>query len=378
MRLASAGVFALAALATGGYWYVRNVALTGNPLFPAAAGPLAGPFGADEQWRTRLISWILKAPTDVKQWLFLAKAHVDWPTGLFVLAAAGYAGGIWRLLRRGAPEDSAAALRRLLLAVGVLLLVLYPLTPFSGTNNNPVGELRIALRFLLAPFAIGLVLFSPLVSGSLGRRAFWFSLGLFAAMCAWPGAAGALFAAAAAAGCLLAAEQVRIYGLLRGVLALAFLAFVAFWAAGRKPGNDALWATAGGVEQPIGPAWQAVRKLPSGSRIAWFGPAAYRYYPLFGPTFSLVPCAVTEEGRLRPPLHVRWRERPEECRWWEPPEPRLDALVVNLRAAAIDYVLVTKYDSTEWPPQQRVLAASGEAQAVYDDGYSTVWRLARR
>ncbi len=378
-RLASAGVFALAALAAGGYWYIRNVALTGNPLFPAAVGPLGGPFGADEQWRTRLVSWILKAPKDVKQWLFLAKAHIEWPTGLFVLAAAGYAGALWRMLRRGASADSpAAGLRRLLLAVGLLLLLIYPLTPFSGTNNNPVGELRIALRFLLAPFAIGLALFSPLVEGSLGRRAFWFSLGVFAAMCAWPGAAGALFAAAAAGGCLLAAERVRIYGLLRGVLMLAFLAFVAFWAAGRKPGNDALWATAGGADQPIGPAWQAVRKLPSGSRIAWFGPAAYRYYPLFGPSLLLVPCAVTEEGRLRPPLHARWRENPDECRWWEPPEPKLDALVANLRAAAIDYVLVTKYDGTEWPPQQRVLAASGQARAVYDDGYSTVWRLAPR
>ena len=47
----------------------------------------------------------------------------------------------------------------------------------------------------------------------------------------------------------------------------------------------------------------------------------------------------------------------------------------NLEAVGLDYVLVTKWNRDEWPEQYEVLAQSGPAQKVYDDGYSVIWEL---
>jgi hypothetical protein len=49
--------------------------------------------------------------------------------------------------------------------------------------------------------------------------------------------------------------------------------------------------------------------------------------------------------------------------------------VTNLIANNINYVLVTKESLDRWPPQQHILATSGRAQPVYDDGYSTIWKM---
>ena len=135
-RVAAAAVFALGVAATGAYWYVRTTLLTGNPLFPAELGPLAGPFSAECQHRTKLIRWLLESASDKRLWASIADALCAWPLSLAVAAAAGYVAVTVALLRRMGGKASsqraaatpASAAFTLLLLIGLMLLVVFPFT----------------------------------------------------------------------------------------------------------------------------------------------------------------------------------------------------------------------------------------------------------
>jgi hypothetical protein len=125
----------------------------------------------------------------------------------------------------------------------------------------------------------------------------------------------------------------------------------------------------GDAQHPIGDGWRALEDLPAGVRIAWYGPATWTYYPLFGRRLHLNPTAVHR------PVHELFRQH--SYPWWNrrpaPPDP--SRLLSSLIAAQVAYVFVTKWDGDEWPPEQEALEKSGRARAVYNDGYSVIWAI---
>jgi hypothetical protein len=130
--------------------------------------------------------------------------------------------------------------------------------------------------------------------------------------------------------------------------------------------------------QPIGKAWSAIENLPKGARIAWFGPTSYWYYPLYGRRYRLVLRPVTRNGAPLRHLHERWRDNSEKIIASAGDKGvGFDNLLDNLIRSGVDYVFVTKWRGEKWPPQQAVLAASDRADAVYDDGYSSIWHVKR-
>ena len=132
---------------------------------------------------------------------------------------------------------------------------------------------------------------------------------------------------------------------------------------------------------PIGAAWQALDELPDGSRIAVFVSEPFPYtqfYPIFGRRLQHEPVPVDATGAPQRLLHESWNGEPNG--WWSGWGERhravdAGALAGNLRRAKVDYVLTTRWSLGDWPPQQDALRSLPIVSAVFDDGYSTLWKI---
>jgi hypothetical protein len=369
-------VYAAGAVLTGAFFYARTAWLTGNPLFPAALGPFAGPFDT-EQSGTKLISWILERPFDGELWARMVTDYTDWPLSLFLASAVGYLAALVTLVR-----GRLRGVRLLLLCLGGVLIVLHPLMPFSATFNRPDGPLRIRPRYVVAAYGIGTMLFLFLLSGGPRRKKVWAGLGIAAVGLAMP--AIEVRVAVLAAGLTVGYFLDNIARVLRPVpvrwlLAAGALVGLLFLVPEKQRRTDEEVHEYGNKHEPIGAVWQALEDLPAGSRIAWVGGHSHPYYPLFGRRLQLRPVALDRDGTPAVPLHVRWRRDPDGTAWWEDEkEPPLDGLMANLLATEVDYVLVSRWRRPDWPAQYHVLKGSGQAEAVYDDGFSAIWRFRRK
>jgi hypothetical protein len=145
----------LAAVAGGGYWYLRNLAHTGNPLpWFDHLGPISLPAPAQELGGRQTHS-VLSYLGDGSVWSdwFLPGLHhglwAIWPL-LLVLAAAGI--GLC-LGRRSSPILRVAAVS----ALGVSLAWLVAPTSASGPDGMPSG-FESGLRYLAPALILGLAL----------------------------------------------------------------------------------------------------------------------------------------------------------------------------------------------------------------------------
>jgi arylsulfatase A-like enzyme len=394
-RWGRAAAFAACLLATGSYWYLRNALLTGNPLFPAEVGPFEGPFDAGAQARTRLASRLAAAPLDLSLWRRAVVGRLNWPPGLALLAALGYASALGSL--SGARTSAAGRRLRLLLALcGASLLLVYPFLPFSGTGNRPDAELHSGyLRFLILPFGIGLVLFSEQLREGARGRALCAAAAIVAVASSWRlEALLSLAAFLGGLGVLLLHRRLRAFAAalaasparLVAALALAF-SLLALWTPVKQRLTDENLFAFRSPRGPVGEAWRALESLPAGSRVAFFMSEPYEYthfYPIFGRAGQLAPVLVDADGSPHAPLHESWRSaRARGASWWSDWEARGEALDperlrLNLAVAGADYALVTRWSLGEWPPQYEALARSGSLERLYDDGFSVLFRLAPR
>jgi hypothetical protein len=145
----------LAALTGGGYWYLRNLLHTGNPLpWFDRLGPISLPAPA-QALGGRETHDVLGYLTDGSVWSgwFLPGLHhglgIAWP----LLAAAALAGLLLCLGRRAGP------LPRLLGIVGLLAAVAWLVAPTSasGPEGMPHG-FESGLRYLAPALVLGLTL----------------------------------------------------------------------------------------------------------------------------------------------------------------------------------------------------------------------------
>jgi hypothetical protein len=383
--------YGLGVISLGFAWYLRNLAISGNPLFPAAIGPFDGPFSIEAQQKTTLVPSILAGWTQPAFWAEFTGRRLDWPLPLGLVALAGYVAGTVALLRER--ERPRRLYYLLLLGTGGLFLLLFPFQPFAGTNNRPASGLHHLIRYLAFPFALGLVLFPSAVAerhsgAALFRTA---AAGLAAAS---TGVTALVGSAWGLGGVLVARVGAR---LLRGrslpVRAVVPLAVLLAWGAVTLATPHAEKATAErlysfGNGRPVGSGWRALEQLPAGSRVAVqsHDPSTHAlYHPLFGRRLQLRPVAVLPSGEARPPLHESWRGDPDGW-WWEfdeldrPVDP--ERLLGNLDAAGVDYLLVNKWPRdnrdphTRWPRvRAALLEALGPERRAYQDPYSEVWDL---
>ena len=389
-RAAQLASFVAGLFVTGSAWYLRNWFVTGNPLFPADVGPWRGPFGGHAQAATQLAARVLAAPTDLAQWRDILVSRANWPLSLGLLSAFGGLVALADAWRGKARRDDLWRVRLALLLAGGSLLLLYPFLPFSATGNRPgMAPHTGYLRFLLLPFAAGLVLFSERFHTNASRQALWCAMAVLAVATAWKlAAAPSAIVFAAGAGLMISRRRVRraafsvAHSSHRAFAACsAVLVLLALWMPAKQRMTDRNLFSYKQRIGPIGAAWRALEELPDGSRIAFFmsEPLAYtQFHPIFGRRLQHVPVPVDANGAPRKLLHEAWDGKTQ--RWWSgwserrrPIDPGL--LAGNLRRASVDYVLTTRWSLGEWPIQHDALKALPIATAVFDDGYSTLWRL---
>ena len=390
LALCFAGCAALA----GGYWYVRNLIVTGNPVFPAELGPFRGPFARAAQKRLRLVHWLAQAPSDLGRWWSLLKMYSRWPEWLFALMAAGYLGALaaWRRLWPAGRRELRA--RALVALIGIQMLALYPFTPFSGTVARSTGELMTPKRYVFTPALLGIVLFSLLLHRDRERRHGWYVLGVLVLATSWQGISGVFGVAVVGVGALALA----VWGLLRragaplvlcrrcvlGAVPLVFAAFSLLAPYAQRASDRRLFACG---FRGLGPAWQAVSQLPQGTRVGFFAAGGDLCYPLFGRRLELVPVGLEPDGTIQRPLLDRWRQGSLEPEWrWArttrtPPTPhQLANLMAALAESRVDAVLLAKAGGQSlaadgWPPQKAVIDQAPNVERLYSDPDTIVWKL---
>jgi hypothetical protein len=114
--------------------------------------------------------------------------------------------------------------------------------------------------------------------------------------------------------------------------------------------------------------------IPDGSVITSFG-LGPRYYGLFGRDYQYVPKTVDAEGVGYVPLHLRWKNDPENTKWWAKTSiENVDKLVENLKQSGVEYVFVHR-KRREWPIQNTILSESQHANKIHGDDQVIIWEL---
>ncbi len=154
-RWAVFGWWFVPALLGGGYWYLRNLIVAGNPLPQATSiGPISLPHPERLQEGRPDFS-IVHYLTDTEVWreYFGPGLHQAFGALWPVVIAAALAGGLLALFRFREP------IIRWLGAVALLGLLAYLFTPLSaaGAEGEPVG-FGINIRYAIPPLLLGLTL----------------------------------------------------------------------------------------------------------------------------------------------------------------------------------------------------------------------------
>ena len=377
-RLGTLAIYFTSAFAACGWWYARNLMLTGNPVFPAQLGPFAGPMTAAIQRSTELLPGLLMEPHPMRFWLGFAGKLLDWPFGLGLVSLAGYGHGLaseWR------PKSGELALlravRRRLLLVGGVLALLFPITPFSIGSGVVDGQLSLYLRYLTPSFLIGFGLLAPALDGT--QAGFWRAVVVLAWGTAWPGPGNSVMVASiagAAAAWVASAppRHWRTWAAAGG--ALLFFGIPAL-APRQKMVTDHTLAGTGSTEaRPVGAAWAALDHLPKGARVAAITNIPYHRSPLYGSHWQLNPVFLDKNGFVLRPTHQQFAQDHLPGLGFEPFE-RLDGptWLERLRKAHVEYVLVSRWNGTEWPPPYEPIRATCANIPIFQDGYSVIWKL---
>jgi hypothetical protein len=177
-RLRPTAIFAGAALATGGFWYLRNLFHAGNPLpWVSEVGPIDLP-GLDQSFNSppdHSVAGYLTDGTVLSSWFepgLSAQLGPLWP----LLALVGVTGLAIGLAQRRHPGLRMASL------AGTVALVFYLVQPNGAEGPEGMPELfAYQLRHLVAPLMLG-VLTAVSLTGGWSRAARWAVLTATAAL----------------------------------------------------------------------------------------------------------------------------------------------------------------------------------------------------
>lgn len=372
--------FLAATVPLGAYWYIHNLAQTGNPLFPAQLGPFEGPLDKQSQGRTTIAWFIANRSKNLGFWRVLFRSRLDWPVFLGVTAITGYVFAFADVVdRRRRPGVW------LLFAAGLIFLALHPLQPFSGTINRPASPLHEMFRYIAFPIVIGLFLVASSVRSSrwmtlLGAAA-WFQITAAQWKSFDPTQLRAIGFSALLA---LVVVTFRVQPLRRGgVLALAVLALIAVRTEPKRQAtvNNSRTFTRHGTYHSR--AWAALDKLPDGSAIAWISdlPPSHSFnLPNLGSRLQhrLVPLDF-DGKRYTEPLHTRWRKTHEK--WWSDfkrKHKKEVPVLENVLDSGADYLVISRCQQSKkggWPAPHGALNRMPTRNRVYAGRCAEVWKL---
>jgi hypothetical protein len=398
-------VFAGSWVATGGYWYARNIIHTGNPLYPAAF--LIWPGASFPE--TTLVEYtrhygLRRAVADA------LLVYANWPAFHATLAVIGLVGlAGWLAFRRRSLTRSRRYFAYGTLAIAGAIVILLPAAPYSAGNAMTFRAGFIhwdSMRYIALLPILGWVALGFLVEAAARHwRALLATLVTTAALLAsgiallaspvvlvalalgarllqwraqqWPtkrpsGTRGALrFSVTRLAGGRLCTEAWRANAVRRELLVASTLvlvvAAIVVWAHGAKSAAT----TAAVYREPLfGAAVAVLDRQAAGTRVAVFGDQWV--YPAFGARNHLQPVRLDRDGRLATtPIADAMA----------PGNLTVDpaAFRANLRASRVGLVVLVHLAhpgrSAEWPTQQTALEAIGDARLLHRDGAVAIWQL---
>jgi hypothetical protein len=360
-------------IATGGYWYARNLVVAGNPVYPAALLGWSGTTFPETTLREYARHYGLRRTIGDA-----LVVYADWPRSHALLAALGLMGlAVWPVWRRRSLTRPERYFAGGALALTAIVLLLLPVAPYSAGNAMtfrsgfihwdsmryiaivPIlgwvalgalldrrGTLPVAVLVTVALLTSGLpVIGSPLALPAL-------ALGAAGLVRLHPGAAA------------LAGTGGRAMAV--GVPALLLAAVVV----GGHGAKAASTAAALPREPLFGAVVEVLDRQPPGTRVAVFGDQWV--YPALGVRNDLRPVRLDRDGRLAVgPVGDAM----------EPGDLTVDAPTfrANLAAAGIGLVVVVHLPhpgrSPQWPTQQAALEALFDARLLHRDAGAAVWRL---
>jgi len=381
-RWAAAGWWFVSALLGGGYWYLRNLVVAGNPLPQATGiGPISLPHPERLQEGRPDFS-IVHYATDTGVWhdYFEPGLHQAFGALWPLVIAAAVVGGSLALLRGRDPIVRWAG------GVALFGLLAYVFTPLSaaGAEGEPVG-FGINIRYAIPPLLLGLVLlpaqpwFGRRREGKWGWEEWGLLIGLLLVLVITNRADAvlrdpartfgiplALIAVVIPAGLLLA----RARGAARGVVIGGFAALALLvLAVGHPLQRDYLQDRFGAESEVPGlhldSTYQWARE-ETDSRIGLAGTTAgFLGYGFFGPDLSNRVLYLGEKGP-----HGAYNAI-----------PTCQAFRTAVNAADLDYLVTTPFlnflhtDDPIPSPEARWLHHDPAAAPIKRDGPTTVWKL---
>jgi len=325
-------------LATGGYWYVRNVVSTGNPLYPAAL--LGWPGTTFPETTLREYATVYGLRRAIGDSLVV---YADWPRSHALLAVVGLLGLLtWLCVRRRVATRSQRYLAGAALVTTALILILLPLAPYSAGNAMT--------------FRSGFVHWDSMRYIALVPILGWTALGFVADSLA-----------------PRAPESPRSRWLTprRRPLALLLAALVVGGFVATRHQAKATATADAIVHDPLfGATTAALDRLVPGTRVAVFGDQWI--YPAFGDHGKLRPVRTDADGR---PATAPVGDA------MDPGDLTVDAATfrANLAAADIGAVVIVHLPhpgrSATWPTQDAALRTLADAHVLHRDFDAAVWQL---
>ena len=365
-------IFAVSWIVMAGYWYVRNVVHTGNPVYPAAFLSQPGTTFPHTTLREYAQHYgVARTIGDA------ASVYLDWPKLHGTLAVIGLVGLAGWLVSVRAKTRSERSFAFATLAIVTVTLGLLPIAPFSAGNDWTFVSGFIhwdSMRYIALLTILGWVALGFLVGAGVHPSRTIVAIAIMAAavLAGLPRSAAVVVFALAVPGAVIAAlirhragRRLARVALVTGVLVATALGA---WHHGAKA---AATAAAFHREPLFGAAAAALDRLPDGTRVAVFGDQWI--YPTFGDRYHLVPVRLDGDGRLA--------TKPVGDAM-EPGPLTVDAptLWENLTASRVDVVVVVHLPhpgrSPEWPQQHHALETLG-ARLLHSDGAVAIWTLSR-
>jgi len=369
-------IFVVGGLATGGYWYVRNVIATGNPLYPAAF--LFWPGATFPHTTLRDYAQNYGVGRTISDALVV---YLNWPRFHAWLAIIGLAAlAVWITAARRTATRPQTFFACGTLAITAVTLLLLPSTPYSAGNGMTFvaglvhwDSMRyVALLPILGWMALGALVDAG--AGAPGARTLLAMLITLGALLSSPllGRDAVLLAIAAVALAKLASRVGVRRPSRRATLATvaASLLVVTGGAAALHATKAAATAAAFYREPLVGAALAVLDRQPTGTRVAVFGDQWI--YPMFGARHHLVPVRVDGNGRVaRTPIGDSMKPGPLTVDPW--------TLRRNLATAYIGIVVIMQMPhpgrSPEWPPQATALENVRGTRLLYRDSAIGIWKL---
>lgn len=391
-RMNAGLLFVGSALLAGGYWYIRNICLTGNPCYPMSIPFFEGPFSREQMRYTSLISWIAKSPTDMTQWKYILERLLHWPFPLWCLSLFGYIAFVYRrCISNKVYENRCVILKMewLLFITAMVMMLLYPFQPLSAASAAGMdAPMHIKPRYLLYPFVVGVILYFPLLKSDAKYCRLFQGVVLVMLLLRSSFSVNelAIVSVLVTAFCLQwffsgkIKRQLNLNNRLHcfpyHYLVLILIGFTCCYPQQKTYTDNHLFKKKY-KNISTGTTWKALESLPVNAKIDWFGYGqGYLAYPYFGRELQFYP---TRASSLMRPHHEKWLKQKGHAQADATlnitKEEKVCLNIDTIIKKEIDYVVVLKKDDNSWPLMQQMLLEKTAFKKYFETESSVIWQV---